>query len=48
MKRRQQLPGREVGNELPMIKAERVFDRYQCIWVLASQSFECDSPESAP
>ena len=41
MKRRQQLPGCEVGNELPMIKAERVFDRYQCIRVLASHSLEC-------
>src|SRR5262249_26062658 len=41
MKRWQQLPGREVGNELPVIKGERVFDRYQCIRALPSQRFEC-------
>src|SRR6266446_1386715 len=41
MKRWQSLPGREVSNELHVIKSERVFDRYQCIWTLPSQRFEC-------
>src|SRR5438445_9246749 len=41
MKRWQSLPGREVSIELHVIKSERVFDRYQCIWTLPSQRFEC-------
>src|SRR6266478_8701925 len=40
MKRWQSLPGREVSNELHVIKSERVFDRYQCIWTLPSQRFD--------